>query len=76
MKIDLNTSLKNNKHENSLTKTMIKKIQITLLVEVDTENTELCPNGDPLLENCVINTIEDDFFLEPVEILEVKEYQK
>ena len=76
MKIDLNTSLKNNIHENSLTKTMIKKIQITLLVEVDTENTELCPTGDPLLENCVINTIEDDFFLEPVEILEVKEYQK
>ena len=60
MKIDLNTSLKNNIHENSLTKTMIKKIQITLLVEVDTENTELCPNGDPLLENCVINTNEDD----------------
>ena len=73
---EINTSLKNNIHENSLTKTMIKKIQITLLVEVDTENTELCPNGDPLLENCVINTIEDDFFLEPVEILEVKEYQK
>ena len=55
---------------------MIKKIQITLLVEVDTQNTELCPSGNPLLENCVINTIEDDFFLEPVEILEVKEYQK
>tara|TARA_R100000742_G_C4186610_1_gene20023 strand:+ start:358 stop:528 length:171 start_codon:yes stop_codon:yes gene_type:complete len=54
---------------------MIKKIQITLLVEVDTEDTELCPSGDPLLNNCVLNTIEDDFFLEPVEILEVKEYE-
>ena len=29
MKIDLNTSLKNNKHENSLTKTMINEYYIT-----------------------------------------------
>ena len=58
---------------NLTTHLMIKKIQITLLVEVDTENTELCSSGDPLLTNCVLNTIEDDFFLEPVEVLEVKE---
>ena len=50
---------------------MIKKIQITLLVEVDTENTELCPSGDPLLNNCVLNTIEDDFFIDPVSILSI-----
>ena len=54
---------------------MIKKIQVTLLVEVDTEDEFICPSGDPLLENCVINTIEDGHFIDPVKILEVKEYQ-
>ena len=38
---------------------MIKKIQVTLLVEVDTKDEFICPSGNPLLENCVINTIED-----------------
>ena len=62
------------KYENSVTK-MIKKIQVTLLVEVDTEDKFICPSGDPLLENCVVNTVEDRFFTDPVKILEVKEYE-
>ena len=40
---------------------MIKKIQVTLLVEVDTEDEFTCPSGDPLLENCVVNVVEDRF---------------
>ena len=54
---------------------MIKKIQVTLLVEVDTEDKFTCPSGDPLLENCVVNVVEDRFFTDPVKILEVKEYK-
>ena len=54
---------------------MIKKIQVTLLVEVDTEDKFICPSGDPLLENCVVNVVEDRFFTDPVKILEVKEYK-
>jgi len=54
---------------------MIKKIQVTLLVEVDTEDEFICPSGDPLLENCVVNTIEDGHFIDPVKVLEVKEYK-
>ena len=30
---------------------MIKQIEVTLLVEVDTEDQEICPSGNPLLEN-------------------------
>ena len=54
---------------------MIKQIEVTLLVEVDTEDQETCPSGNPLLENCVVNTVEDRFFTDPVKILEVKEYE-
>ena len=52
---------------------MIKKIQVTLLVEVDTEDKFICPSGDPLLENCVVNTVEDGFFTDPVKVLSVKD---
>ena len=52
----------------------IKKIEVTLLVEVDTEDQETCPSGDPLLENCVVNTVEDGFFTYPVKILKVREH--
>ena len=34
---------------------MIKQIEVTLLVEVDTEDQEICPSGNPLLENVVFN---------------------
>jgi len=53
----------------------IKKILVELLVEVDTEDNFTCPSGDPLLENCVVNTVEDKFFTDLVKILEVKEYE-
>ena len=52
---------------------MIKQIEVTLLVEVDTEDQETCPSGNPLLENCVVNTVEDGFFTYPVKILSVKD---
>ena len=53
----------------------IKKIEVTLLVEVDTEDDFICPSGDPLLENCVVNTVEDGFFEYPVKILKVREHE-
>ena len=46
---------------------MIKKVLVTLLVTVDTEDEEICPTGDPLIENVVINVLEDGFFMSPVE---------
>ena len=52
---------------------MIKQIEVTLLVEVDTEDEEICPSGNPLLENVVLNTVDDGFFMSPVKVLNVKE---
>ena len=49
---------------------MIKKVRVTLLVEVDTENDERCTSGDPLKENCVLNMIHNGDFLDPVEVLD------
>ena len=37
---------------------MIKKVLVTLLVTVDTEDKEICPTGDPLAENVVINVLD------------------
>ena len=54
---------------------MIKKIEVTLLVEVDTEDEEICPSGNPLLENVVLNTVDDGFFMSPVKVLSVKDLQ-
>ena len=45
---------------------MIKKVLVTLLVTVDDEDEEICPSGDPLAENVVLNHI-DDGFIDPVE---------
>jgi len=50
---------------------MIKQIEVTLLVEVDTEDEEICPSGNPLLENVVLNTVDDGFFMSPVKVLGV-----
>ena len=55
---------------------MIKKIEVTLLVEVDTEDDFTCPSGDPLLENCVLNVLDDGFFTDPVKLLNVKEVKE
>ena len=52
---------------------MIKQIEVTLLVEVDTEDQEICPSGNPLLENVVLNTVDDGFFMSPVKVLNVKD---
>ena len=46
---------------------LIKKVLVTLLVTVDTEDEEICPTGDPLSENVVINVLDDGFFTDPVE---------
>ena len=45
-------------------------------MEVDTEDDFTCPSGDPLLENCVVNTVEDRFFTDPVKILKVREVKE
>ena len=45
---------------------MIKKVLVTLLVTVDTEDDIITPNGDPLTQNVVLNHI-DDGFIDPVE---------
>tara|TARA_R100000231_G_C5308931_1_gene159822 strand:- start:782 stop:1000 length:219 start_codon:yes stop_codon:yes gene_type:complete len=45
---------------------MIKKVLVTLLVTVDDEDEEICPVGDPLIENVVLNHL-DDGFIDPVE---------
>ena len=45
---------------------MIKKVLVTLLVTVDDEDEEICPIGDPLIENVVLNHL-DDGFIGPVE---------
>ena len=51
----------------------IKKVEIKLVVDVDTTDDFICPSGNPLEHNCVLNTIESDYFLDPVSVLEVKE---
>ena len=48
-----------------------KKVKVTLLVEVD-KNGDYC-SGDPLKENCVLNSVRD--FLEPVTVLYVSYYE-
>ena len=45
---------------------MIKKVLITLLIEVDTEDDLVTPNGDPLTENVVLNHIDNDVSLDDV----------
>tara|TARA_B100001057_G_scaffold21833_1_gene20162 strand:- start:3016 stop:3189 length:174 start_codon:yes stop_codon:yes gene_type:complete len=55
---------------------MIKQIEVTLLVEVDTEDEFTCPSGNPLLENCVLNVLDDGFFTDPVKLLKVKEVEE
>ena len=45
---------------------MIRKVLVTLLVTVDDEDEEICPIGDPLIENVVLNHL-DDGFIDPVE---------
>ena len=46
---------------------MIKKVLVTLLVTVDTEDDIITPNGDPLTQNVVLNHIDNDVYMYPVE---------
>ena len=46
---------------------MAKKVKVTLLVEVDNDESAV----DPLKDNCVLNTVNDGFFLSPVTVLDV-----
>ena len=57
--------------EDYRTKQDTKKVKVTLLVEVD-KNGDYC-SGDPLTENCVLNSVKD--FLEPVTVLDVSYYE-
>tara|TARA_B100001057_G_scaffold448891_1_gene489621 strand:+ start:403 stop:576 length:174 start_codon:yes stop_codon:yes gene_type:complete len=54
---------------------MIKKVVVTLLVEVDTEDEHICPSGDPLIENSVLNVLEGRFFENPTTVLGVSYLQ-
>ena len=42
---------------------MIKKVLVTLLVTVDTEDDIVTPNGDPLTQNVVLNHIDNDVYI-------------
>ena len=42
---------------------MIKKVLVTLLVTVDDEDEEICPIGDPLIENVVLNHLDDGLLI-------------
>lgn len=55
---------------------MIKKVKVTLLVEVNTECDERCPSGNPLEENCVLNMVDGGDFLDPVEVLDTSYYEQ
>ena len=46
---------------------MIKKVLVTLLVTVDTEDDIVSPDGDPLTQNVVLNHIDNDVYMYPVE---------
>ena len=46
---------------------MIKKVLVTLLIEVDTEDDLVTPDKDPLTQNVVLNYIDNDVYMYPVE---------
>ena len=46
---------------------MIIKVLVTLLVDVDTEDDLVTPDNDPLTQNVVLNHIDNDVYMYPVE---------
>ena len=46
---------------------MIKKVLVTLLVDVDTEDDLVTPDNDPITQNVVLNHIDNDVYMYPVE---------
>jgi len=59
MKIDLNTSLKNNKHENSLTKTM-KHFKLTVTSMTSHYLYITTPDNVEIDDVCDVEEVEDD----------------
>jgi hypothetical protein len=51
----------------------IKKVEMKLIVHVDTKDEIICPSGDPTEDNVVLNAIHSDFFLERVDVVKIKE---
>ena len=51
----------------------VKKVEIKLIVYVDTKDELICPSGDPTEENVVLNAIHSDYFLERVDVVKVSE---
>lgn len=50
-----------------------KKVEMKLIVHVDTKDEYICPSGDPTKDNVVLNAIHSDFFLERVDVVKVRE---
>jgi len=48
------------------------RVQVTLLVEVDTEDDMNCPDGDAINQNVVVNAVDNGFFLDPVTVLDAR----
>ena len=53
---------------------MIKKVLVTLLVDVDTEDDLVTPDNDPLTQNVVLNHIVNDVYMYPVEEIHTSYY--
>jgi len=51
----------------------VKKVEMKLIVHVDTKDEYICPSGDPTKDNVVLNAIHSDFFLERVDVVKVRE---
>ena len=49
------------------------RVEITLIVDVDVNDEVVCPSGNYLEENCVLNAVNNDFFMDNVQILKVQE---
>ena len=44
----------------------MKRVEIKLIVDVDVTDELICPSGDHLEENCVLNAVNNDFFMNNV----------
>ena len=51
----------------------MKRVEIKLIVDVDVTDELICPSGDHLEENCVLKAVNNDFFMNNVEVLKVQE---
>ena len=51
----------------------VKKVEMKLIVHVDTNDEIICPSADPTKDNVVLNAIHSDFFLERVDVVKIRE---